>query len=122
MWRPVGQINIATVIPGRCAASTPESIGLHRAQRNGFRVRAFVTPGNDALKLQHLALTTGKTPETSVKKRRRKYSTLPNFGNGVCVAATRPKEEGRIAIVTNAGRAAVDAGDTGAKASQGGQP
>ncbi|MBB4392577.1 hypothetical protein GGD62_001661 [Bradyrhizobium sp. ERR14] len=29
--------------------------------------------------------------------------------------ATRPKEEGRIAIVTNAGRAAVDAGDIGAK-------
>jgi hypothetical protein len=29
--------------------------------------------------------------------------------------ATRPKEEGRIAIVTNAGRAAVDAGPIGAK-------
>ena len=29
--------------------------------------------------------------------------------------ATRPKEEGRIAIVTNAGRAAVDAGHIGAK-------
>jgi len=29
--------------------------------------------------------------------------------------ATRPKEEGRIAIVTNAGRAAVDAGYIGAK-------
>ncbi|GMO13684.1 hypothetical protein TM233_15120 [Bradyrhizobium sp. TM233] len=28
--------------------------------------------------------------------------------------ATRPKEEGRIAIVTNAGRAAVDADDIGA--------
>jgi len=28
--------------------------------------------------------------------------------------ATRPKEEGRIAIVTNAGRAAVDAGHIGA--------
>ncbi len=28
--------------------------------------------------------------------------------------ATRPKEEGRIAIVTSAGRAAVDAGDIGA--------
>ncbi len=34
----------------------------------------------------------------------------------------RPKEEGRIAIVTNAGRAAVDVGHVGAKASQGGQP
>ncbi|QDF38637.1 hypothetical protein FJN17_14295 [Bradyrhizobium symbiodeficiens] len=45
----------------------------------------------------------------------RKYSTLPKFGNGVCVVSTRPKEEGRIAIVTNAGRAAVDADDIGAK-------
>ncbi|WP_271623903.1 hypothetical protein [Bradyrhizobium sp. CCBAU 11430] len=58
---------------------------------------------------------TGKTPKASVNAWRRKYSTLPKFGNGVCVAATRPKEEGRIAIVTNAGRAAVDAGDIGAK-------
>ncbi|KGJ71000.1 hypothetical protein BJA5080_06358 [Bradyrhizobium diazoefficiens SEMIA 5080] len=45
----------------------------------------------------------------------RKYSTLPKFGNGVCVASLRPKEEGRIAIVTNAGRAAVDASCIGAK-------
>jgi hypothetical protein len=44
-----------------------------------------------------------------------KYSTLPKFGNRVCVAATRPKEKGRIAIVTNAGRAAVDVGHIGAK-------
>ncbi|MGY3476793.1 hypothetical protein [Bradyrhizobium ottawaense] len=58
---------------------------------------------------------TGKTPKVSVNAWRRKYSSLPKFGNGVCVAATRPKEEGRIAIVTNAGRAAVDAGDIGAK-------
>jgi hypothetical protein len=36
--------------------------------------------------------------------------------------ATRPKEEGRIAIVTNAGRTAVDAGHIGASSSQGGQP
>jgi hypothetical protein len=49
-----------------------------------------------------------------------KYFTLPKFGNGVSVAATRPKEEGRIAIVTNAGRAAVDAGHIGAKGLQGG--
>ena len=57
---------------------------------------------------------TGETPELWVNRRRRKYSTLPNFGNIVCVAATRPKEEGRIAIVTNAGRAAVDADGVGA--------
>ena len=49
------------------------------------------------------------------QSRRRKYSTLPKFGNGVCVAATRPKEEGRIAIVTNVGRAAVGVGHIGAK-------
>ena len=57
---------------------------------------------------------TGETPELWVNRRRRKYSTLPNFGNIVCVAATRPKEEGRIAIVTNAGRAAVDVSRIGA--------
>ncbi|WP_247325041.1 hypothetical protein, partial [Bradyrhizobium sp. 21] len=62
-----------------------------------------------------LCCPTGKTHKRSVNARRQKYSTLPNFGNGVCVAATRPKEEGRIAIVTNAGRAAVDVGHIGAK-------
>ena len=60
-------------------------------------------------------MPSGKTPEASVKTRRQKYSTLPKFGNNVFVASPRPKEEGRIAIVTNAGRAAVDVGDTGAK-------
>jgi len=50
-----------------------------------------------------------------VKCPREKYSTLPKFGNGVSIAVTRPKEEGRIAIVTNAGRAAVDVDHTGAK-------
>jgi len=50
-----------------------------------------------------------------VNARRQKYSTLPNFGKRVCVAATRPKDKGRIAIVTNAGRAAVDADRIGAK-------
>ncbi|WP_247769790.1 hypothetical protein [Bradyrhizobium sp. 192] len=57
----------------------------------------------------------GKTHKMPVNARRQKYSTLPKFGNGVCVASTRPKEEGRIAIVTNAGRAAVDAGHVGAE-------
>jgi len=49
-----------------------------------------------------------------VNPRRQKYSALPKFGNGVCVASLRPKEEGRIAIVTNAGRIAVDVGPIGA--------
>jgi hypothetical protein len=69
-----------------------------------------------------LRCPTGKTRKIAVNPRRRKYSALPKFGNIVSVAATRPKEEGRIAIVTNAGQAAVDAGGIGAKASQGGQP
>ncbi|WP_245448456.1 hypothetical protein [Bradyrhizobium nitroreducens] len=58
---------------------------------------------------------TGKTRERWGKAWRQKYSTLPKFGYRVCVAASRPKEEGRIAIVTNAGRAAVDADGIGAK-------
>jgi hypothetical protein len=37
------------------------------------------------------------------------------FRNCVYSASLRPKEEGRIAIVTNAGRAAVDASHIGAK-------
>jgi len=61
-----------------------------------------------------LRCPTGKTPNHRVNLLHQKYSTLPKFGNGVCVASTRPKEEGRIAIVTNAGRAAVDVGHTGA--------
>ena len=57
----------------------------------------------------------GKTPHPWVDTDRQKYSTLPNFGKGVCIASLRPKEEGRIAIVSNADRAAVDVGDVGAK-------
>ena len=62
-----------------------------------------------------LRCPSGKTPKLPVNRRRQKYSTLPKFGNGVCVAATRSKEEGRIAIVTNAGRTAVDVSYIGAK-------
>ena len=61
-----------------------------------------------------LRCPTGKTPSLSVNLRRQKYFTLPKFGNGVSIAATRPKEEGRIAIVTNAGRVAVGVDDIGA--------
>nr|WP_306235705.1 hypothetical protein [Bradyrhizobium sp. Bra64] len=61
-----------------------------------------------------LRYTTGKTRHPWVDTDRQKYSTLPKFGNNVCVVSLRPKEEGRIAIVTNAGRTAVDAGHTGA--------
>jgi len=72
-------------------------------------------PSKRAAQPQSLALPPGKTPELWVNARRGKYSALPKFGNRVCVAATRPKDKGRIAIVTNAGRAAVGADDTGAK-------
>jgi hypothetical protein len=58
-----------------------------------------------------------------VKSPKQKYSALPKFGNIVCIGATRPEEEGRIAIVTNVGRAAVDVGHVGAKGFlQGGRP
>ncbi|MDD1516357.1 hypothetical protein DCG74_28885 [Bradyrhizobium sp. WBAH42] len=57
---------------------------------------------------------TGKTPDLWVNGLGRKYSALPKFGNDVCFGSTRPKEEGRIAIVTNAGRGAVDADGVGA--------
>jgi hypothetical protein len=56
-----------------------------------------------------LRCPTGKTRERWSNARSQKYSTLPKFGNGVSITATRPKEEGRIAIVTNAGRTVADA-------------
>jgi hypothetical protein len=62
-----------------------------------------------------LCCPTGKIPKPSVNPGRQNDSALPKFGNGVCVVPLRPKEEGRIAIVTNAGRAAVDVGHIGAK-------
>jgi hypothetical protein len=62
-----------------------------------------------------LCRPSGKTHKHTVNLRRQKYSTLPKSRNGVPLAATWPKEEGRIAIVTNAGRTAVDASHIGAK-------
>ncbi len=55
------------------------------------------------------------TPLSALYPQNRQLALRLRVGNVVCVAVTRPKEEGRIAIVTNAGRAAVDAGDIGAK-------
>ncbi len=63
----------------------------------------------------------GNTPEDWVNAGLRKYSALPKFGVVVCVVPLRPKEEGRIAIVTNAGRMAVDAGFIGATFSPAGR-
>ncbi|GMO96202.1 hypothetical protein TM239_11090 [Bradyrhizobium sp. TM239] len=90
---------------------------MERKRNPGRSFRSDRFPDYAALHpgYQTLRCPTGKTPNWSVNARRRKYSTLPKFGNHVCVAATRPKEEGRIAIVTNAGRAAVDADGIGAK-------
>jgi len=80
------------------------------ANQHGGAVARWLHPDYKPLRCP-----TGKTPKFSVNPHGQKYSPLPKFGNGVSIAATRPKEEGRIAIVTNAGRAAVDAGDIGAK-------
>ena len=67
------------------------------------------------LRLRSIRATGPRLCRASVNPLPQKYSALPKFGNGVCVAATRPKEEGRIAIVTNAGRTAVDVDNIGAK-------
>ncbi|WP_247411124.1 hypothetical protein [Bradyrhizobium sp. 150] len=64
--------------------------------------------------LQDLALPDGQNTQIVGQREPRKYYPVPNFGKDVCVAATRPKEEGRIAIVTNAGRTAVDVSHIGA--------
>jgi hypothetical protein len=64
--------------------------------------------------LQDLVLPDGQNTPIVGQRAPLKYSTLPKFGNRVCVVATRPKEEGRIAIVTNAGRTAVDVDHIGA--------
>ena len=39
------------VIPGRCAASSPQSIGSQYKRLSGFRARRFAAPRNDAGKL-----------------------------------------------------------------------
>jgi hypothetical protein len=94
----------ANSVVARVSEATP---GTARTVDPGCR---FAHPGYKSSRCP-----TGKTPQQWVNARRRKYSALPKFGNGVSIAATRPKEEGRIAIVTNAGRAAVDVGHIGAK-------
>ncbi|GMO14044.1 hypothetical protein TM233_15940 [Bradyrhizobium sp. TM233] len=90
---------------------------MERKRNPGRSFRSDRFPDYAALHpgYQTLRCPTGKTRQRWVNTRRQKHSTLPKFGNHVCVAATRPKEEGRIAIVTNAGRAAVDVGHIGAK-------
>ena len=93
-------------------ARNPSTRNTRGEMDSGFATSS--RPGMTREVYQTLRCPTGETPQMSVNAPRRKYSALPKFGNGVCVAATRPMEEGRIAIVTNAGRAAVDADGVGA--------
>jgi hypothetical protein len=85
---------------------------MERSAIRGVRIRGHRSRITLALdpSYQTLRCPSGKTPNMSVNPYAKKYSTLPKFGNLVCVVATRPKDKGRIAIVTNAGRAAVGAG------------
>ncbi len=90
---------------GHCLVHEMEDgVGAGTNHTNGVAVRAN----------QHLSFWPGWSEAKSGT------FVLPKFGNGVCVVPLRPKEEGRIAIVTNAGRAAVDVGN--AKGFDGGRP
>ena len=93
------------------AGTVGAALGLHLQRDSG---RPDCAPSARATRYNPLRCPTGKTRHGSVNPHSERYSTLPKFGNVVCVAAARPKEEGRIAIVTNAGRTAVDVGHIGA--------
>jgi len=56
----------------------------------------------------------GETPKSGVNGPTTKYFSLLEFGFLLDIFSARPKEEGRIAIVTNAGRTAVDVSHIGA--------
>jgi hypothetical protein len=77
-------------------------------------VRGSASGRTSPSRLQHLALPVGQNSQASVNPFRRKYSTLPKFGIAY-IARTPAQGRGAIAIVTNAGRAAVDVGHIGAK-------
>ncbi|MET4391349.1 hypothetical protein ABIB73_007138 [Bradyrhizobium sp. F1.4.3] len=64
---------------------------------------------------QLLALPDGQNTQTAGQSASSKIFHFTEIRNCVYFASLRPKEEGRIAIVTNAGRAAVDVGHIGAK-------
>ena len=65
--------------------------------------------------LQALALPDGQNTQNAGQSASPKIFYFTEIINWLIVRALRPKEEGRIAIVTNAGRAAVDASHIGAK-------
>jgi hypothetical protein len=64
--------------------------------------------------LQDIALPVGQNTQAAGQPAWLKIFHFTEFRNCVYSASLRPKEEGRIAIVTNAGRMAVDVGHTGA--------
>ena len=70
-----------------------------RRRRSSFAVHCMVVSAGRA-----------KQPQTQVNPFSQKYSTLPKFGNIVCLAHPSP-QKGRSYVVTNAGWSAVDAGD-----------
>jgi len=70
-------------------------------------------PRHDGL-VQALALPVGQNTQAAGQPAPAKIFRFTEFRNCVYFASLRPKEEGRIAIVTNAGRTAADAGHTGA--------
>ncbi|MDA9488187.1 hypothetical protein [Bradyrhizobium sp. CCBAU 11361] len=65
--------------------------------------------------LRDLALPVGQNTQAIGQCSTTKIFHFTEIRNWRIVRATRPKEEGRIAIVTNAGRAAVDVDHIGAK-------
>jgi hypothetical protein len=64
--------------------------------------------------LQDLALPVGQNTQTAGQRAPPKIFHFTEFRNYVYFTSLRAKEEGRIAIVTNAGRTAVDVGHIGA--------
>jgi hypothetical protein len=64
--------------------------------------------------LRDLALPVGQNTQAAGQHKPRKIFHFTEFRNCVYFASLWPKEEGRIAIVTNAGRTAADASHTGA--------
>ena len=112
-------VESASCLSRRCSPGSQSQLSVRNPTQGcsthsigGPRGAAPQVPGKAT---QALAPSDGRNTQPSVNPARQKYSTLPKFGNDVCVVATRPKKEGRIAIVTNAGRAAVGVGHVGAK-------
>ena len=91
--------------------------GMERQQRSG----SFVPHGrNSGLRcapsgLRKLVLPDGQNIQLIGQCARPQIFAFTEFRNRRILRALRPNEEGRIAIVTNAGRTAVDVGHVGAE-------